>query len=299
MFSLKEYREPTHRLPDLLPWAALIAPGIILQKDGLLQKTLVFRGPDLASHSPHELVQINSQLNNALMRLGSGWSLFVESQRFRANEYPHSRWHHPAAWIVDLERARSFAENAHFESSYYLTCVWQMPGDVSGRVAAFFYEDPQGPSVDDPARERASIRRDIQSFEKSVRELITLLRPILPSIAELDDDQTLTYLHSTISTERHLVRTPDVPMYLDALLADVAFTPGDNPMLGNQFLLTGTVNGFPAVTCPGILDALNYLQCEYRWVTRYIALDKAEAQRLLESYRRKWTQRRKGIFTML
>ena len=51
MFSLREYREPTHRLPDLLPWAALVAPGVVLQKDGILQKTLAFRGPDLASSS--------------------------------------------------------------------------------------------------------------------------------------------------------------------------------------------------------------------------------------------------------
>jgi len=49
-------------------------------------------------------------------------------------------------------------------------------------------------------------------------------------------------------------------------------------MLGEHFLLTSTINGFPTVTCPGILDALNHLQTEYRWVTRFIALDKAEAQ---------------------
>jgi type IV secretory pathway TrbF-like protein len=28
MLSLREYREPTHRLPDRLPWAFLIAPGL-------------------------------------------------------------------------------------------------------------------------------------------------------------------------------------------------------------------------------------------------------------------------------
>ena len=75
MFSLREYRQPTHRLPDLLPWAALVDQGTILQKDGLLQKTLAFRGPNLASSSPSELVSGIARLNNALRRLGSGWSL--------------------------------------------------------------------------------------------------------------------------------------------------------------------------------------------------------------------------------
>ena len=34
--------------------------------------------------------------------------------------------------------------------------------------------------------------------------------------------ETLTYLHSTISTKRQRVRVPEIPMYLDALLADRA-----------------------------------------------------------------------------
>jgi type IV secretion system protein VirB4 len=301
MFSLKEYREPTDRLPDLLPWAGLIAsPGIIMQKDGLLQKTIGFHGPDLLSSSPHELVHLTAQINNALMRLGSGWSFFVESQRFRSSDYPEARWQHPAAWIADLERSRYFAEVQHFESNYYLTFVWQLPSDNANRLEGFFYEDAGGSEPEgDPSKETEALRRDVRYFLKTIGEVMTLLGPLLPSVAELGDDETLTYLHSTISTQRHPVRTPDVPLYLDAILADEAFTAGDLPMLGQHFLLTCTVSGFPSVTCPGILDALNYLQTEYRWVTRFIALDKLEARKLIEGYRRKWTRARKGILTML
>ncbi len=301
MLSLKEYREPTHRLPDLLPWAALIAsPGVIMQKDGILQKTFAFRGPDLLSSSPHELVHLNAQLNNALMRLGSGWSLFVEAQRFRSTAYPEARWQHAAAWITDLERSRYFAAGAHFESSYYLTFVWQLPSDASNRLEAFFYEDAGGLEPEgDPSKETAALRRDVRAFLKTIGDVMTLITPLFPSVTELGDDDTLTYLHSTISTQRHPVRTPDVPLYLDALLPDEPFTAGEIPMLGSHYLLTATISGFPAATCPGILDALNHLQTEYRWATRFIAIDKPEARKLIESYRRKWTQRRKGIFTML
>ncbi len=55
-------------------------------------------------------------------------------------------------------------------------------------------------------------------------------------------------------------------MYLDAVLPDMALTPGDIPMLGDHFIATCTVSGFPSTTLPGILDALNHLQTEYRWV---------------------------------
>jgi type IV secretory pathway VirB4 component len=48
MLNLAEYRKKPQRLADFLPWAALIAPGIVLNKDGS-QRTARFRGPDLDS----------------------------------------------------------------------------------------------------------------------------------------------------------------------------------------------------------------------------------------------------------
>jgi len=34
MLALHEYRRRTDRLADHLPWAALVGPGIVLNKDG-------------------------------------------------------------------------------------------------------------------------------------------------------------------------------------------------------------------------------------------------------------------------
>ena len=42
-----------------------------------------------------------------------------------------------------------------------------------------------------------------------------------------------------------------------------------------------TILGFPNLSRPGILDALNHLDFGYRWVTRFIALDKTEATKAL------------------
>jgi type IV secretion system protein VirB4 len=294
MFHLREYREPDHRLSDYLPWACLVAPGVVLQKDAILQKTVAFRGPDLASSMDAELVSAAARLNNALRRLGSGWALFVEAQRFQANHYPSSRWPSPAAWIVDLERRRGFLEaGAHYESSYLLTFAWALPAERARNVGALFFDDPQGR---DP---RVAAERDLQFFRRTVGEIVDILRGVFPDVGELDDDQTLTYLHSTISTHRHPVRAPEVPMYLDAVLPDMAFHPGEMPVLGEHYMLTATVAGFPGTTTPGLLDALNHLQVEYRWVTRFLCLDKDDARALLERYRKQWWQKRKSILTLI
>ena len=88
MMNLTEYRHRTQSLADFLPWAALVEKGVILNKDGSFQRTARFRGPDLDSATPAELVAITSRLNNALRRLGSGWAVFIEAQRVPAHRYP-------------------------------------------------------------------------------------------------------------------------------------------------------------------------------------------------------------------
>jgi len=269
-----------------LPWACLIAPGVVLQKDAVFQKTVAFRGPDLASSLDSELVAASGRINNALRRLGSGWGLFIEAQRFASSAYPRSNWPYPAAAVVDFERQRTFEQaGAHYESSYYLTFTWRLPPERSTRAAALFYDEGSGGGAD----ERTALSRELAHFQKAV----------FPEVGALDDDQTLSYLHSTISTHRHPVRAPETPMYLDALLPDVPLTPGDVPMLGDHFLSTSTISGFPGSTLPGLLDALNHLQTEYRWVTRFLCLDKVEAKSLIEKYRKQWWAKRKGLWTMI
>ena len=56
MMNLAEYRRRSQSLADFLPWAALVAKGVILNKDGSFQRTARFRGPDLDSSTPAELV---------------------------------------------------------------------------------------------------------------------------------------------------------------------------------------------------------------------------------------------------
>jgi len=294
MLSLKHYREPSTRLPDYLPWAALVAPGVVLQKDAALQKTIAFRGPDLASSSPSELASAVARLNNALKRLGSGWSLFIEAQRFEHSEYPSSIWLHSATWLLDRERRGQFEEaGTHFESAYFLTFVWKMPGSQGKKVSSLFYDDPE---QGDPVLDN---ERDLEQFQRQVREITDIMAGVFVEVRELDDSETLTYLHSTISTNRHTVQAPEVPMYLDALLPDQALSVGDICMLGDHAIPTITFTGFPSTSLPGMLDELNHLQIEYRWVVRYLALDKGEARREIEKYRRQWWGKRKSLFTML
>src|SRR3546814_4430840 len=103
-----EYRRKPALLADYLPWAALVAPGVVLNKDGSFQRTFRFRGPDLESATEAELVATCARLNNVLRRFGSGWALFFEAERDEAPGYPLSTFPDAATWLVDHERRGLF-----------------------------------------------------------------------------------------------------------------------------------------------------------------------------------------------
>src|ERR1700734_1077128 len=292
MMNLAEYRRRTQSLADFLPWAALVEKGVILNKDGSFQRTAKFRGPDLDSSTPAELVAITSRLNNALRRLGSGWAIFIEAQRHPAHGYPLSDFPGPASKLVDEERRAQFEEEgAHFESRYFLTLLWLPPADDSARAEAWLYENR--------AHDGADWRAALDGFADRTDRVLALVEGFMPEAEWLDDGETLTYLHSCVSTRRQRVRVPETPMYLDAILVDEDLTGGLEPRLGRAHVRTLTIMGFPSQTWPGLLDDLNRLAFSYRWATRAICLDKTDATKLLGKIRRQWFAKRKSIMAIL
>ncbi len=302
MLNLAEYRRTADRLADHLPWAALVAPGVVLNKDGSFQRTFHFRGPDLESATEAELVGACARLNNVLRRFRSGWALFFEAERFVAPGYPEAVFPDAASWLVGEERRASFetatepllarGRPEHFESVYHLTLLYMPPADQVARAEQALLERAE-------AEKGRDWRQDLAGFVAETERVGDLLSGFMPELQALDDAETLTYLHGCVSTRRHRVAAPETPLYLDAILADTPLSGGIEPMLGDQHLRTVTILGFPGMTHPGILDALNHQDFAYRWMTRFIALDKTEATKTLTKLRRQWFNKRKSIAALL
>ncbi|QQO12469.1 conjugal transfer protein TrbE [Bradyrhizobium diazoefficiens] len=349
MLNLREFRGNAYRLADWLPWACLVAPGVILNKDGSFQRTIRYRGPDLDSATEAELMSVASRVNNVLKRFGSGWALFFDATRIPASEYPRSEFPDPVSWLVDEERRAAF-EGAtgvawedpsrpggqHFESVLHLTLMYLPPAERISRLEGLFLERPKQrdravrggrrirrdqstadadrreniapadiPHADNidgrerPERSEQGYREHLQRFIQETDRAIDLLSSVLPEIWPLNDAETLTYLHSCVSTKRHPVRVPKTPAYLDCFLSDEPLTGGLSPAIGRSHLRALTVLGFPHVTFPGLLDELNRLGVPYRWATRFIPLDRTQANATLSRYRRQWFAKRKSLAAIL
>lgn len=291
MLDFREHKKVHDKLSDVLPWAALVAPDVVLNKDGSFLSCFKYRGPDLDSSTPEERIVKAAHINNVLRRLGTGWAVYAEAQRRVVNSYPDSDFPDPLSRLIDETRREAFGSNQHYESSYYLTFIFMPPAERTTKMAGKF--------ISSDSEESINYDLILENFRAQVGQALDLLTRQFPEVYLLETDELLTYLHSTISTKNHPVRMPEIPMYLDAVLPDEPLLGGFRPKLGDSHLGVIGILGFPGSTQPELLDALNRIPIEYRWVTRFICLGKNEGKKELETLQRKWYAKRKSVGTLI
>ena len=280
---LKEYSEEKGKLSSYVPWICLIDKGVVLNKNGTLQKTLKYRGYDLDSSTVYELKNINAKLNDVIKRLGQGWSLNVEARRKRCTDYIEAENEILAIDIIEKERKLNFLENEHFESEYYLTIVQLIPTDNSKKVGEIFLEY---------AKKSEILDKTLENFNKEFKKILNLFKEIFLEVTELDDEETYTYLHSCVSTKTDKVIVPEIPYAMANYLCDSDLVGGLKPKLRGKEIRCISIQGFPNYTVPGFFDVLNRLNIPYRWITRFLILSKLEALSKMErKYKNIFSQR--------
>lgn len=280
---LKEYSEEKGKLSSYIPWICLIDKGVVLNKNGTLQKTLKYRGYDLDSSTVYELKNINAKLNDVIKRFGQGWSLNVEARRKRCTDYIEAENEILAIDIIEKERKLNFLENEHFESEYYLTIVQLIPTDNSKKVGEIFLEY---------AKESEILDKTLENFNKEFKKILNLFKEIFLEVTELDDEETYTYLHSCVSTKTDKVVVPEIPYAMANYLCDSDLVGGLKPKLRGKEIRCISIQGFPNYTVPGFFDVLNRLNISYRWITRFLMLSKLEALSKMErKYKNIFSQR--------
>jgi type IV secretion system protein VirB4 len=276
-----------------LPWNFITKfhEGVVVQKDGILQRTFAFRAPDLDSSDSFEINTLCLRVNDFAKRMGTGWAFHIEAQRFYTHEYDGANFsyregHFDALcpYLIDREREAAFrAYGKHFESSYFLTFVWRPPAENVKKLTQMFIQSAS--SSDEGGK---GIKENTGYFVNETNSVIGILENNM-LIAPLNNEETVAYLHSCVSLNRHEIRFPYTQILLDRILADENLITSLTMKLGNYYIPVIGINDFPEETYPAILDELNRACIEYRWTSRYICLDKEagkkEAQKKEKAHR--------------
>src|ERR1700730_4279309 len=213
-------------LPDLLNYGALVAPGIILMKDGALLAGFAYAGPDLNSSSPEELASLVHHVNAALARLGDGWMLNVDLIRHESAAYPEDgAFPDPTTRLIDRERQIHYTtERQHFETSSALTTTFRPSPDMHRRAARLFFSESGGAT--DWTRILDSFRQTLAQFQAALSATLRVVR--------MDDSTLLTLLNACLSGRAVQIRPPKFANYLDAVLGNHRFATGFKPAVGGR-----------------------------------------------------------------
>lgn len=271
-------RQANSSFAEHLRWSHFAAPGIMARDDGGLSRSYRYSGHDIASMDRYHRVALAEHVSDAWKRLGSRWCTHAESRRVEITGYPGGEWPTAASALTDRARQRTCTSaGSQFAMEHYLTLTQAPPPSGRSKVSALFLDDTT--SLSDKVR-----GRQIEDMQRATDEFAALLRGTFPLLEPLDDDETLTFYHSAISTHRQHVRASSMPEHIAELLPDEAFHPGEQlSLLGEHYIALCVISGFPRSDHPHIFEALNTLPFEYRAVTRWLSQDRETSKSLLVS----------------
>jgi type IV secretion system protein TrbE len=299
--QITQHQTRARGLADLLLPFALIEDGILLQQDGSLLAAWSFRGPDMHSATHGEMQALAARLNSVL-RLGSGWMIHTDLIRTQAPGYPEPvAFPHVVTRVIDEERRQQFREEgAHFESAHYLALTYLPPVESEEKVKGWMFEG-QSKNISGAANvvlERFKSR--LEMFESVFASLFRIER--LRRVAFDDEfgvrhahDRLLRYLRHCVTGDDYAFASPEIPVYLNEILAAGDFSAGVEPCVGRKHIRIIAIDGFPKASFPGILSEIDSLAMEYRWSTRAILLDPEEARGILDKTRKKWRSSIRGF----
>jgi type IV secretory pathway VirB4 component len=294
--------EPTY-VSELLSWGAMVhagPPTVILNKDGSYMATLTYRGQDVEMMEGAEHAQYVKALSTLFGKLGTGWCVLSDEWHEEATAYPPNTCTNPVAAFVDDSRQVLFGAGLFFESTYFVTVLWQPPP----LHRHTWYEQLFRATAEDGGTHDEA---NLTAFLQAIVRWSDPLDLYFPAWHWCSPDETATYLHRTVSWDRSPVAMPDPPVFLANALTDSGFVPGHTSQLGRvipdswpvrleKYLRPLCIKSWPT-TDPrtgkgglGLLvpSALASLPFSYRYTVRSIPLVADEADEKLRQYQGEW-----------
>ena len=304
MSMIKEriLKQRTQReLAELLSYACLYNEKTVFHKDGAFSATFFYVAQDADSATGHMLDANAYVVMSALNLLSDGWMVETNLMSQAVKDYPdNNHFTSVTAAIIDDARRFHFGQTEGFyQSLCYLTLSYVPTGKAGKKLVQSL--------MDDEKRER-NIDEEYDHFEKVVRQFMTLFEQITviaadedveedrrsSNVIRLKGDHLLSFLSQTITGDDRALKFPKTSFFLDCMLSSHDFAPGIVPMLGKKYIKVLAIDDLPEQSSPAILDILNFVGCDYRWSSRWIALSQETASAYIKKIATKWSNKAIG-----
>lgn len=298
------------QLDTIVPWFHMDEKNVIFNTNGSLQITLKYKGVDHVSMEDYQLASYMKGLNNIFKRLDTGVIIYVENQRNTLDSYFQNQFPTPFMTILEKERKDFFENHFFYENEYHITYIKKLPTDLfssfenvfteSGKPASSFFSFARNllgfRSLGHTVKDKRKLRKMeeqmkilSEEFYKEVALFKKAMEYHVPSLDFLSKEEQLTYLYSTVNPGVHKVNKSR-DSFLGNYLCNTQLSAGRYPKLGNFYIGTISIMDFPEQSQAFILEQLNNIKSEYRWVTRYIAIGKNEALKEMNDQTSEWKQ---------
>lgn len=252
----------------------------VLNKDGSIQLTMSYRGPDLDSCVDEELAVMTQRLQQAVSAIKTNWVLYFEAQRLPSTSYNREAYFpDEVSKGMDAERYNLFSSGIYFESAFYLTLYWLPPKDRHEKIKEFVIEGQKAKKV--------NAQEVIEEFCEQVFKFYSVLKGLNIPVQFLGQDELLTYLHYIVSNDNRQIKMPHNKIFLDQFLYNVPLTGGIEPELKQHMRIVSPIS-FAKETKFGHLDMLNRLNFPYRWVSRAFCMSRSDVLDMLDEFNRQW-----------
>ena len=291
--GLTRYRQRTSAppsFPGLLQWAAFPAEGVVWLKDGAFMATWEFSGPDLRFATVEQVEALARQFNRVVCALGGRHMAHVDCCRVPSREYDSAPGFTSAVGhFLDEVSREQYEAGVALEDRYFLTITYLPPEDVYQKANQVFVSSTGTTGVDWGG--------EIEAFEAQLKSFEDLMPKPIP-MRRLGTSDLASYLHYLLKGEFEPIDGPPDAQFADFLF-DQDFRPGFEPVLGNHFHRVVSVQGYPRDAFMGILRELDDLAFPYRYSTRLIGVDPADANKLIKRRMERWFRKREGAKDVL
>ncbi len=248
-------------LADLCPWGMLILPSVVLNKNASFMKIYKFINHDYSAKTDSEIQTITNKFNNYIKRLGVGWAVYIHTRkRVGQGICTKHEFSCLAGQLIEEERIELVEQANTYINEGIISFVYQPAVSVFSVKASRLFVSGKDQKSSDEYMEY------LRYFQKQLEVVEEQLSDAFLEFKALHGQGLKTYLHSTISNNKHPIQEGMSPL-ID--LCDQDFQGGFFPKVGDQHLAVVSVKNFE----PGLLNNLQNLPFPYDCIQRYVAAE--------------------------